>query len=45
MYGAISDTKAYRQTVVRTIVHLHAFGSRQGNAGIVAYTLEVIRQE
>lgn len=40
-----SDTKAHRQTVVRAVVHLQAFGSRQGNAGIVAYTLQDIRQK
>ena len=45
MKAVASIAGAHRQTIMRATVHLHAFGSRQGNAGIVANSLQDVRQE
>jgi hypothetical protein len=45
MKAVASIARAHRQAIMRAVVHLHAFGSRQGNAGIVAYSLQDVRQE
>lgn len=45
MKAVAGIARAYWQAIMRAVVHLHAFGGRQGNAGIVADSLQDVGQE